>query len=196
MNFLKLFLSLCLLHGAFLHAEIQKVTILWTKYLCDQGCANLLENQFRRIPGVADVTINQPAAQATLQWKPNVPFSYTDIDTAMRMVGPAYDDLGIRLRVRGTIRHDQNSVTLISMGDNTNFYLLSPITPSTTQYVEMQDIKSHTLWPDVRAELLDAEAQNFPVEVEGPLFQPEQAPPYYIIIQQKKILQPQPEPKG
>lgn len=196
MKILKWILSLSICGSTFLNADIEKVTIQWTqaRYNCDAGCLQLLDNQFRKIPGVSSVAINQGAAQAVLQWDPNAPFSYTAIDTAMRMVGPSIDNLGIRLKIRGTIRHDANTVTLISLGDNTNYFLLSPITPSSTQYVDPESVASHPLWPQVRTELLDAEAQNLLVTVEGPLFQPERAPPYYIIVEQKKVSKPDTQP--
>jgi hypothetical protein len=196
MKILKWILSLSICGTAILGADIEKVTVQWTqaRYNCDAGCLRLLDNQFRRISGVSDVAIDQGAAQATLQWNPNVPFSYTAIDTAMRMVGPSIDNLGVRLKVRGTIRHDANSVTLISLGDNTNFFLLSPITPSSTQFVDTESVASRPLWPQVRTELLDAEAQNLIVTIDGPLFQPERAPPFYIIVEQKKVSKPDTQP--
>lgn len=180
-------ISFALVYATHLNAEIEKVSVKWTPYQCDAGCVQNLDRQFRQIAGVADVTINMSAAQAEIRWRPNIPFSYTAIDTAMRMIGPSIDNRGLRLKVRGTIQHDARSVTLISTGDNSRFILLGPIVPSPTHYVEEESVWSHRPTPEARNEYLAAEDADQTVTVEGPLFQPEQAPPMYMIVEKKQF---------
>lgn len=183
--------SFMLFASSCLHAEVQLVTIKWTQYLCYDDCVRLLEKQFAQVKGVSQVAINQAGAQAEIRWKPNVPFSYVDLDNAMRMVGPSIED--IRIKVHGTLSHTNYTVTLTSTGDNTRFQLLSPIIASTTQYVEENSVASHTLWASTRTQLLQAEQNKLAVTVEGQLFQPEQAPPLYIVIGNLSVDKPKQE---
>lgn len=182
-----------MLYASCLQAEIVLVTVKWTVNLCQDYCVRNLYKELGKVKGVGEVVINQAGAQADLRWKPNVPFSFVDVDAAMRMVGPSIED--IRMKVHGTLTHTQDSVTLISTGDNTHFQLLSPIIPSKTQYVEEYNVATHTLWAATREQLLQAEANHLSVTIDGQLFRPEWAPPLYILIQKITVDQPKKEGK-
>jgi hypothetical protein len=164
-----------------LKAEISDITITWRAAQCIGRCQKLLSEQFGKIYGVSKVDVNLAAGQANLKWKPNVAFSFYQINTAMRLVGPAISN--IRLKVKGKIQADRGQVKLISEGDGTTFYLLNPITPSGTKYVITGSIYNRQLSPDVRKQLLDAAAKKQLVIVEGPLFEPYRSPPLYLVIE-------------
>lgn len=180
------FLSLCCcLPQKSLHSEIQEVTVFWTAFNCQQGCANLLIHEFSKVYGVQEVKMNGPMGQATLIWKPNIPFAFQPVDAAMRMVGPR--TRAISVKVRGVIRHQMNIVKLISEGDGTEFYLLSPITPNLNQQVLNQSVFNHQLTPELLSQLLQIEQTNKTVIIEGPLFQPNRSPPNQLIVENINI---------
>jgi hypothetical protein len=142
----------------------------WNAALCLDVCIPLLERQLNSITGVANLTIDPRAGAATLEWKPNVSFNYAPINIATRAAGIRVSDA--RIRVRGTISHDNANVYISSLGDNTRFNLLGPINPIPGHYIVQSNIASHPLPLKMRDELLLAEAKNQMVTVEGPLFEP------------------------
>lgn len=167
-------------------AEIQKLVITWTPGLCVSNCIMGLDQQLRKVDGVGNVQINQASARADLQWKPNFPFSYPAVEAAMSKIGLSIIDISIK--VHGTLSHDQNdNIWLTSIGDGTRFFLLSPIQPSSSQYVEYYNVESHKLTEEMRRKLNDAEFSNQAVTIEGPIFSPERAPPLTLIIQKLQV---------
>jgi len=169
LNILVVFAILC--STPCLHSEIEFVTITWNPMLCKGSCPALLEKQFKKIPGIAEYNIDQAAGQATLKWKPNVPYSFGPINTAMRMVGPSIKN--IRLRVHGSIQHTKDNVYLISRGDNTRLSLINPVIPDPKGQSVQYNLAGRTLTPAMRQQFLDAEAKNQIATVEGPLFMTE-----------------------
>src|ERR1700722_5883495 len=97
----KLFFLIFLLQIVPLLGEIQSVKIKWNPQYCQYDCRQNLVRRLREVPGVANVEFNAQFGEATLTWKPNFPFAFTPIDTAMRTVGPALH--AVNLKVRGTI---------------------------------------------------------------------------------------------
>jgi len=174
-------LALILTSNQFLEAEITDVIVTWRAASCRSGCDKLLMQQFGKVYGIYSTDINLNAGQANIKWKPNVAFSFQPLDTAMRLVGPHINN--VRLKVRGNIRHDPKNVKLISEGDGTEFYLLSPVTPVANQYTPTTSIYNRELNPEVRDQLLDAEAKKLNVIIEGPLFQPYRSPPLQLVIE-------------
>jgi hypothetical protein len=169
-----------------LKAEIESITIKWTALECQQSCIAGLEKQFRNINGVADVIMNQPAGMATLRWKPDVVLTFPPINTAMSMIGLSINDL--RVKVRGTISHDARTVTINSLGDNTRFLLMSPVTPKRYEMVEEFNPETHILTPSQRDQFLQAQDADQVAIVEGPLFEPERSPPLKLIVANVKFI--------
>lgn len=179
--------SLCLwlLAGNQAEAEIQRVNVQWTAPLCQDSCVRGLRDQFLRQSGIADVDINQAAGQATLRWKPNIPFTYTAIHNAMSMIGLHINTL--RVMAKGYISHDSNSVRLTSSGDGTVFVLLSVIQPSPTDYVQKYNVATHQLSDFERDNLIQFEQNNQEVSIDGPLFEPWRSPPMALQLIVEKI---------
>jgi copper chaperone CopZ len=176
-----LLLHLALCFSFAIEAEISDVTITWRAEQCKARCQKLLSEQFGKLYGVSKVDVNLAAGQANLTWKPNVPFSFYQINTAMRLVGPAISN--IRMKIRGHIQAERGQIKVISEGDGTAFYLLNPITPSNTKYVITGSIYNRQLSPDTHKQLLDAAAKKQLAVVQGPLFEPYRSPPLYIVIE-------------
>lgn len=176
-----------------LYGEIQWVSIQWTAGLCRESCVKGLNGQFSRIDGVSEIRINQDAGQATLIWKPNAPFLYTQVRNAMAMIGLYVRSM--RIKVRGTLIHDRNTVVLVSLGDNTRFVLRGPITPSPDRMVQKYSMYSHPLSAELSGELLDVERAKKLIIIEGPLFEPERAPPLQLIVERKQVVEPETRPE-
>ncbi|MBA3957486.1 MAG: hypothetical protein H0X51_03705 [Parachlamydiaceae bacterium] len=184
-----LLLSLCC--QFVLQAEVQKVTIKWTAMACKELCVQGLAKQFYLIKGVSNVQIDQGAGQAILTWKPDQIFTFAPINTAMSMIGLAINN--IQIKVRGTVRHDDRTVTLVSIGDGTLFQLIGPVMPSPSQYVIQYNTGSRTLPPHLREELLEGEAGSQVAMIEGPLLMPERSPPLQLVIERLQFSKPQEE---
>lgn len=176
--------TLCLMTQSLftpIQSEIEYVVVKWLPTACQESCVRDLTQQLLTIPGVAEIAINGQQGQATLRWKPRMPFSYDYINTAMRLIGPAVQD--VRMKVRGTIVHSPSAVILESIGDNTQFLLLSPTPANLTQYTPKSNIDTHVLAPDVRLNFLEGERDFTVVTVEGPLFEPQRMQGLYLIVQ-------------
>lgn len=183
-SFILLIAALFLTHP--LMSEIQKVQIKWAPASCQVNCAQLLAQKFQQVPGVAQVYMNQPAGQAELRWKPNVPFTYQSVYTAMQLVGLWYDDF--RVKVRGTIRINGNQVTLVSLGDNTQFILVGTVQPQQGKYATEYNAQTRPFTPALFAQLQAAAAESRLAIVEGPLFMPERSPPLYLVVAQLNLV--------
>lgn len=176
----------CSLNG--LQAEIISLTIKWTGLLCQEACVKQLEQQFKKIPGVDSFVISGAAGQINVVWKPNASFSFTPINTAMRMVG--LSPLDIRLKVRGKLRHDARSVTLVSDGDYTRFNLLNPVLPEMNRQAAEFNLAARALTPPLRQKLLDAEAADMTATIEGVLFMPMRTPGLNLVVEQLNFTAP------
>ncbi len=113
-------------YSKLMQAEVEQVTVKWTSMLCLDSCVRGLEQQFRRIRAITDVSMNGAAGEATLKWNPHMEFSYRPIEAAMAAIGLATD--GLYVTVRGNITHDGRHVFLTSISDNTRFFSNEPST--------------------------------------------------------------------
>lgn len=175
----------CFLLGNFypIQAEIDKVVVTWTPGECiDIACAQNLADQFKKQLGVAQVNISTTQGQAVIDWKPDVPFAWTNIQYPMAALGLYIRT--IRVRVRGTISRDlHNNISITSIGDGTILELVSPIQPEKNRYVTKYSPYTHPLTNEQRAQLYTAEANKEVVTIEGPLFEPYRSPPLQLIIE-------------
>lgn len=166
-----LFITLCTMLSISLQAEVSMVIITWAPQVCQEACGRGLHKYLSEIPQVADVAIDLNGGSATLKWKPNQPYSFVPIDFATRVIGiPRI--LTARMRVRGTVQHNQDVFNLISIGDNTAIRLLSPIQPQPGRYVIQTSIDNHKLTEEMKEKLLEIESKQELVTVEGPIFEP------------------------
>lgn len=172
----------CIGYGAHLNAEIEYVVIKWLPTGCLPSCVQTIAQQLSTLYPVAEMILNQPQGQATLRWKPRAPFSYDYINTAMRMAGPTVKD--VRMKVRGTVTVTNSAVILQSLGDDTQFILLSPTVGSLTQSVVQNSFDAHMLAPETRQKFIDGQRDSTVVTVEGPLFEPQRMQGLYLIVQQ------------
>jgi len=162
-----------------LFANIQTVTLRWTAGQCSSSCIRGLTDQYNKLAGVSSVQMDQNAGQAILTWRPNVIFSYPQLQAATAMIGIFLQE--IRMRVTGTITHDDQNFALISIGDGTTFQLLGPLTPSSSGMTIIANPATHPLPPYLQEQLLTAENNQQIVTVEGPLFEAHRSPPLYLI---------------
>lgn len=172
-----------------LHAEIQKIIVVWTRGICTPTCIVNLERQLRRMDGVADINMNPSSATAVLQWNPNVPFSFQALEAPMSKIGLSIEHL--RIRVQGTLSHDDNNIWLSSIGDGTRFVVLGGVDPTVVGYTETFNTESYRLPLDQRQQFIDAENQNLTVTIDGPIFMPERAPPLVILSEKATFSKPE-----
>lgn len=169
------FLAFFLVLNNFAQAEIINVTVRWTPASCIASCIKTVESVFKNANYIAEVEIDPGTGQATLKWKPNAPFSYQSVKRPMQMAGIGIQYL--RIKVRGKIKHDAQTVRLVSTGDNTTFVLLDIVVPNPSQYVELNNPQNRYLSPAQRQKLLQAESEGKLATIEGPLFEPHRTPP-------------------
>lgn len=176
------FLLAALLPTMMLHAEIQLITVKWIPTACLAPCVQSIAQQFVRMSGAAEFRLDQAQGQADIRWKPRAPFSVEYLNTAMRVAGPSIHD--IRVKVRGTIVSTPNAILLQSLGDNTQFLLLSPTRGNVNEYMPTQSFDVHQLAPEVREKFMQAERTNTVAVVQGPLFEPIRTMGLYLIVEQ------------
>lgn len=182
--FIGMLLSFSLGINAYLKADILEMVMQWNALLCLDLCTDTLYQQLRNIPNLSDLQINPRAGTAVMRWKPNYPFSYEPFNLATRTVGIRIANF--RLKVRGTIRVQEDNIYLVSLGDNTQFLLIGPIRAEPNRYIVRQNIASHPFSAQLRSDLLMAAANRQVVEIEGPLFEPLR---YWLVltVEQLKI---------
>src|ERR1700722_10027152 len=139
-------------------AEIVKVEVQWQPGTCPMSCAQLLGTQFQKIPGVAEILMNQPGGHVELRWKPNFPFAYQQVKSAMQAAGPGIRD--IRVKVRGTVHFDQQTASLVSVGDNTTFFLLGQLQAKQNQLAVYYNVESHPLSQATLTRLVEGAQKN------------------------------------
>jgi hypothetical protein len=169
------------------HAEIVKVNVQWQPETCPLSCAQGLAGQFQKIPGIAQINMNQSGGYAELRWKPGIPFIYAQIKSAMQAIGPGIRD--IRVKVRGTLKFDKQTVSLTSLGDNTVFYLIGQINAKEGQTAVYYSLESHQLSQDMIARLVEGYQQQRIAVIEGPLFEPWRYPYLWLIVDQLQFVQ-------
>lgn len=179
------FIFLTFLFGS-ICAEIVNVNIQWQSQTCPLTCAQNLASQFQKIPGVAEIVMNTKGGYANLRWRPGVPFYYAQIKGAMQAVGSGIDD--IRIKVRGTLRFEKQTVSLTSLGDNSVFYLLGPLIAGQGMTV-YNSLENHQLSKETLARLVEGYQQNRIAVVEGPLFQPWRYPYLWLVIDTLQFVQ-------
>ncbi|MBA3815486.1 MAG: hypothetical protein H0X29_03010 [Parachlamydiaceae bacterium] len=166
--------------GCFLFCEIETVTLKWTSLLCTQVCMTQLEREFRKVPGIAEVALDQGSGGATIKWRPNYRFSFSDVNVPMRLVGLSIRD--IHIKVKGKLSHDAHSVFLTSIGDNTQFQLLNPVTSTSGQQAAVFNLAARQLTPELRQKLLEGEAQKATASIQGQIFMPGRSSALQIVV--------------
>lgn len=178
-----------LLLPALLAADIEQVVVKWTPQLCQPSCIKQLNDKFSKLKGVEKVSIDPSSGVMTLKWKEKAPFSYTDLDWAMRWVG-LYMTY-VRVKTTGTIQKKGKAYTLISKNDNTSFELIGTANiQSQNLAVETNSIYNRPLSQTVTAQLDTAIAKKLLVTVDGPLFEPWRGPPTRIVVDQIRMTDP------
>jgi hypothetical protein len=184
-------IGLALMLPSLLSAEIDNVTVRWrANAACLDSCIAGLNQQFVKMPGAAEVSINGPGGAATIRWKPRMKYSYSSINQALRAIGVSLAD--IHLTVRGTITHTGNRITLVSLGDDTPFILLSPQEIQPNRMAAVNNPDAYTLQPATYQQLIEAETSYRLVTVSGMLLMPWRSPPNYLIIESLQIAQSPP----
>lgn len=182
---ISLFLSTILQAFPPLYGEVVNVRVNWNSISCNQNCANLIQKNFESLKQVESVSINAKSGTADLKWNPKFPFSYKAIDTKMRMVGASL--IGVYIRVKGYAMSKGNKVVLSSIGDQTEFTLISPIPTGPGEYIGFPDASKLSLSPELQKKILDASTEKKVIVVEGPIYRGYVAPPLYLMIQRLQI---------
>lgn len=178
--------SLCLLLQSALFGEVENVVIKWNAALCQGFCETALANQLNSAPPVASYRIDPYKGIADIQWKPNAPFTFGVLNFASRSVG--FRIIETRVKVKGTIAHDQENIYIVSLGDNTRFILLGPLSTIPGQYAVRASRASYPLPEDWAEWFLAMEEDSQLVTVEGLLITPQT----YILaisVEQVKFLE-------
>lgn len=165
--------------------EVEKVVLKWRPGFCSETCLLQLKRRLSSMPFVAEMRFDAGQNQATLRWDPNRKFNYRLIDTTMRSVGVSLHE--IYVTVRGTISHKKNVIYIDSLGDDTQFTLLSPISINAEGAAAEKSVQSHLLQPNTSLKLIQAEEVSKVVTIEGPLFEPHRAPPLYLVAERIAI---------
>jgi hypothetical protein len=190
----KFLFTLSLLASSPLFGEVEEVKIQWTPALCNEICAMSLYRQFKRIYNVEEVTVSQLSGQASLRYKKKAYYDFGPVNRAMEMIGLTIND--IRVIVKGRIKYTTKEVFLISDGDGTIFNLLSPVPPQPQVFVENYNPDTHRLTVQNRNQLIEAGQNNSLVTISGPLFEPERAPPNYLIVEGINVAKPETKPSS
>jgi len=166
--FLGAYLFLMAIPCLFLSAEIQTVAITWNAGLCDEGCEKLVQRRLQDIPAVERVIVSP--GEAVMYWKPGEPMTYQMIRRPTQLVGIALDAMYVK--VRGTVRVDEDKVTLTSFGDNTKFILTSAPAPKYGTYVQYSAPQLYKLRPDEIEAFKKAQNEDAMVTASGFLLLP------------------------
>ncbi len=161
-------------------AEVIWAKIYWKSDFCPPSCYPLLERRLRAIDSVSRVDFNFAEGFAKLVWKPTVPYEDRKIRTPMAWVGLAIHN--VRVRIRGTIIHDNGDVYIVSLGDETKMPLLSPPKPEEGRYITKPNRVACCLEPKLKERLLEAENKHEVVTLEGSVIQPHR-PPVHLSVE-------------
>jgi len=141
----------------------------------------LLEKQLKAIPQILDVQLDQNTAVASIRWKPNVPFSFSQINLASRSAGANLDN--VLVTVRGTVEEVGTSYQIRSLGDNTIFKLLGPYETGPGQVAARETTQGRKLTPEQKQKLQAAQAENLVITVTGSLLNPTRYLELYLDIE-------------
>lgn len=155
-----------------LSGDITQIQITWKPQQCEVNCQNIIAQQMGRVDGSVQISTNQQQGSASLTWAPSKPGTVPPLGSFVSMIWLGYDE--IRLTVRGSISMSGGKFLLISLGDNTSFTLME--LPQLSPYLQTQ--------------LTEAAQQGKIAVVTGPLYKPENAPPYNLLIQQLSFVVP------
>ena len=144
------------------------------------------ELNFKKIKGVQKFTIHPAAGAADIEWDPYTRLTYDPFRYAAAAVG--FNIIDMRIRVKGTIRSNQQDIYLISNLDGTEFRLIGPIYTEPGRYTPKYNLATHPLSPKARDVLLEMEKREKNVTIAGPLL----LPSYYynpltLITEQIKV---------
>lgn len=165
--------------------EILEVRANWNSASCTPKCAEMLDQQFKKIREAETVDISLPAGEAVFKWKPNGNFSYYNIKRPMQMIGVGLNE--IRVKVRGKAHAQGPGVAISSSGDGTLFMLISPFSPQAHSYTSYANPIFYELSPSLKDQILKAAQENKTVVIEGPLYEPSRSPPFYLIVEKVQI---------
>jgi hypothetical protein len=183
---------LFLLLTSALTGEIQNVTVKWSPELCKSSCLKLLDQRFSKMKGVDSVKIDSGNGVMQLSWKKKVPFSYTDLDWNMRWIG-LYMTY-VRVSAKGKVVKKQKTYSIRSTDDLTIFELIGPATnPNPNLSVEVNSIFNRPLSPAVIADLEEALKKDYPVFIDGPLFEPWRGLPMRVVVGRVTLERPSPK---
>ncbi len=183
--------SLCTLNPASAKAEIESVVVRWDPLSCQESCIKQLDKEFRKIPGVVEVSVG--AGEASLKYRKNSPFSFTPLKYALATIG--LNSRNVRVRIRGTLHHTDKAVTLVSDGDNTSFTLINPVVPDMHGQSAQYNLDARQLQPALRQKLLDAEAEKQTATIEGPLYRPQRESELRLVVEQSSFTKPKADSK-
>lgn len=187
-------MTFCIHSSCHLSAEIQNITIKWTQLLCStQSCITQLDKEFRKVPGIMEFSLNQSGGQAEIKWRPNMPFSFSDVNVPMRLVGLSVRD--IHIKVRGTLSHDAKTVTLTSIGDHSRFALLNPVVSTPGQQAPVFNLAARQLKPELYQQLVEGETKKMIATVEGQIFMPGRSPAMQIVVEHLTFTEPDDQKK-
>lgn len=182
----RIFLLLFLFsYAPWVQSEVEEIIVTWNAFKCQNICTPLIARNFSAIKEVNNLQINAPSGVAVMGWNPNYPFSYEPFRYASAAVGIRINSM--RIRVRGTISHDEENIYLVSNGDNARFLLIGPIHPEPGRYLPIYSLATHPLSPEARERLLETERKQWTVVISGPLFLPSHYP-RTLIAEQVQIL--------
>lgn len=166
-----------------LMGEIELVLVKWAQGYCQRNCQEGLRTRLRTIPQIAEFNVEGEQAQAQIRWKPKAKFSYPTLNMIIKGAGIHIDQ--VFMRIRGIIEEDRGHIYLVSLGDETRFILLSPISVSgdPSQGVARHNAESYKLQQSMKEKLLADQAEYRVVTVQGNLFDPWRYVDNYLIVQ-------------
>ncbi|MGZ3633661.1 MAG: hypothetical protein ACXU9U_00375 [Parachlamydiaceae bacterium] len=164
-----------------LHSEIERVTVRWNPAVCTDSCVHGIQKELSRVGGVAEMLLNRE--QVDIRWKPKVPFLWQSINTAIRTIGAPI--LEARVQVRGTIIVAGNSISLQSLGDNTQFVVLSSLKVSSDVQIPQTSFETNAITPELYQELAEAARDFCVVTISGRLLRPQMG--LYLVAEQVNV---------
>jgi hypothetical protein len=182
---ISLILSLLTTISLYIQAEVLEVSLIWNSDLCNEKCTELLKKQFGKAKEIESFTMNSSSGTASIKWNPQFPFSYQIVKSHLQMVGVGLSQM--RVRVRGKALLQGERVALLSEGDNTLFFLISPVRASPGEYTATPAGVLVDLATDLKQKILTTAAEGKVIVVEGPLYQGHRSPPLHLIVSRLQI---------
>lgn len=164
-----------------LQGEIEKVTIKWNPVVCQGYCIPNLIGALRASAPVAEFVVNPQEGLVNIRWKPRFLFNYETVRQAI-VGSTGIPILDIRVQVRGTILATNTGVILQSLGDNTQFILLSPVQQNLTANVPQNSLFNRVLSPELTQQFQEGARDSAVVTVAGRLLRPQMG--LYLVVEQ------------